>query len=94
MKCVFLLSLYLQLSLAFQIGKQLYTDSSVSDSLYIYLFIYSPQMFRKKASSSLRMRGISESNRRNKFPFITFLDGALTTKLQTLFNASSGNHSG
>lgn len=39
MKCIFL-SLYLPLSLAFQIGKQLYTDSSVSDSLYIYLFIH------------------------------------------------------
>lgn len=40
--------------------------------LTLRLFIYSPQMFRKKASSSLRMRGKSENNRRNKFPFITF----------------------
>lgn len=37
----FFLSLSLSpLSLAFQVGKQLYTDSSVSDSLYVYLFIH------------------------------------------------------
>lgn len=35
------------------------------------IFIYLPQMFRKKASSSLRMRRISESNRCNNFTFIT-----------------------
>lgn len=35
------------------------------------IYIYLPQMFRKKASSSLRMRRISESNRCNNFTFIT-----------------------